>query len=155
MPVVCISGCFDPLYQSDIEYIQMIRKLGYQLCVIVLNDNQMRIMNQQPTQSEDTRLRLIRSINNVDFAVLSCDKDTILTNKTIELIHPDIHVYSLIDMLSFSEREALIRHHDKLNIILENVKHNRIYNTKPIITPTESTDRKNARRRFSLFKTIS
>lgn len=150
MPIICISGCFDPLYQSDLDYIQKIRRVGYQLCVIILNDKQLRLLGLEPSETEDKRLRLIRCIHYVDFAVLSCDTDTVLTIKTVELIHPDIHVYSLLDTISIKEREHLIDHHTTRGIILENVMHTPPVKGEPIINK-EPVDRQR-RTRFSLFK---
>ena len=120
------------------------------MCVIVLNDNQLRLLGLEPSETEETRLRLIRCIQYVDFAVLSCDKDTLLTKKTVELICPDIHVFSLLDTISIAEREDLIEHHTTRGIMLENVRHDRVKKGKKIIY-NEPVERRRPSG-FSLFK---
>jgi len=154
MPIICISGRFDPLYQSDVDYIQKIRRIGYQLCVIILNDRQLRLIGLEPSDTEENRLRIIRCIHHVDFAVLSCDTDTLLTKKTVELIQPDIHVYSLLDDLSIAEREDLIDHHTTHGITLENVKHDPVFRGEPIISKDPNDRHRPASAGFSLFKSF-
>lgn len=87
--LVCVSGYFNPLHCGHIEYFENSKKLGTKLIVIVNNDKQAILKKGSTFMNENERLKIIRSLKIVDFAVLSIDEDRTVC-KTLESIHPDI-----------------------------------------------------------------
>ena len=87
--IVCVSGYFNPLHAGHIEYFEKSRSLGTKLVVIVNNDKQSMLKKGSSFMTETERLRIIRSLKIVDFAVLSIDGDRTVC-KTLESVRPDI-----------------------------------------------------------------
>ena len=87
--IVCVSGYFNPLHAGHIEYFEKSRSLGTKLIVIVNNDKQSMLKKGSSFMTESERLRIIRSLKIVDFAVLSIDEDRTVC-KTLESVRPDI-----------------------------------------------------------------
>lgn len=87
--IVCVSGYFNPLHFGHIEYFEKSKQLGDKLIVIVNNDKQAIIKKGSSFMPEDERLKIIRSLRIVDFAVLSIDNDRTVC-KTLESIRPHI-----------------------------------------------------------------
>lgn len=87
--IVCVSGYFNPLHYGHIEYFEKSKQLGDKLVVIVNNDKQAILKKGSSFMPEDERLKIIRSLRIVDFAVLSIDNDRTVC-KTLESIRPHI-----------------------------------------------------------------
>lgn len=89
MKVVCVSGYMDPLHVGHLEYLERAKALGDHLVVIVNNDEQARLKKGRAFMPAAERLRLIRSLQMVDSAVIACDKDRTVC-ETLKMVRPDI-----------------------------------------------------------------
>ena len=89
MKVVAISGYFDPIHVGHLEYINMAKKLGDKLIVIVNNNYQCELKKGKPFMDEKDRVTIVSSIKNVDEVFLSIDKDKTVC-ASLEKIKPDI-----------------------------------------------------------------
>jgi len=87
--VVACSGYFDPIHPGHIEYLEMSKKLGDKLYVIVNNDNQASMKKGKPFMECKDRLKIVRSLACVDAAIEACDKDRTVC-ETLRIIKPDI-----------------------------------------------------------------
>lgn len=89
MKVVAISGYFDPIHVGHLEYINMAKKLGDKLVVIVNNNYQCELKKGKFFMDEKDRLTIISNLKNVDEVFLSIDEDKTVC-ASIEKIKPDI-----------------------------------------------------------------
>ena len=89
MKVVAISGYFDPIHVGHLEYINMAKKLGDKLVVIVNNNYQCELKKGKPFMDEKDRLNIVSNLKNVDEVFLSIDKDKTVC-KSLEKIKPTI-----------------------------------------------------------------
>lgn len=89
MKKVAISGYFDPIHIGHLEYIQMARKLGDYLIVIVNTDKQAALKKGKSFMCEDDRLEIVSQIKGVDEAFMSIDEDKTVC-KTLDLLKPDV-----------------------------------------------------------------
>ena len=89
MKVVAISGYFDPLHVGHLEYINMAKKLGDKLVVIVNNNYQCELKKGKPFMDEKDRVTIVSNLKNVDEVFLSIDKDKTVC-ASLEKIKPDI-----------------------------------------------------------------
>ena len=89
MKKVAISGYFDPIHVGHLEYIELSKKLGDYLIVIVNNNKQCRLKKGKPFMDEKDRLTIVSSIKWVDEVYLSIDDDKTVC-KSLEAIKPDI-----------------------------------------------------------------
>ena len=89
--IVCCSGYFNPLTVGHIEYFERSKKLGDKLVVIVNNDKQAILKKGSSFMPEDERIKIVRALRIVDFAVLSIDEDRTVC-KTLESVKP--HVFT-------------------------------------------------------------
>jgi cytidyltransferase-like protein len=87
--IVCVSGYFNPIHCGHIEYFQKAKQLGTKLFVIVNSDKQSILKKGYSFMTEQERLKIVRSISCVDFAIISMDEDRTVC-KTLRLIHPNI-----------------------------------------------------------------
>jgi glycerol-3-phosphate cytidylyltransferase/D-beta-D-heptose 7-phosphate kinase/D-beta-D-heptose 1-phosphate adenosyltransferase len=90
MKVVMTSGYFNPLHGGHLDLIENARSLGDKLILIVNNDKQQMLKKGKIILDEQNRLRLVRSLKNVDEAVLSVD-ETSAVSDTLAMIavqHP-------------------------------------------------------------------
>ena len=87
--IVCASGYFSPLHYGHVEYLQKSKDLGSKLIVIVNSDKQSHLKKGSSFMPEDERLKIIRSIECVDAAIIAVDDDRTVC-KTLKHIHPDI-----------------------------------------------------------------
>ena len=87
--VVVASGYFDPIHVGHIEYLELAKKLGDKLVVIVNNDWQATLKKGKPFMNEKDRLKIVSSLKCVDEVFLSIDKDKTVC-KSLEAINPDI-----------------------------------------------------------------
>ncbi len=89
MKVVAISGYFDPIHVGHLEYINMAKKLGDKLVVIVNNNYQCELKKGKPFMDEKDRVIIVSNLKNVDEVFLSVDNDKTVCN-SLEKIKPDI-----------------------------------------------------------------
>ena len=89
MKVVAISGYFDPIHVGHLEYINMAKKLGDKLIVIVNNNYQCELKKGKPFMDEKDRVTIVSNLKNVDEVFLSIDKDKTVC-ASLEKIKPDI-----------------------------------------------------------------
>ena len=89
MKVIAISGYFDPIHVGHLEYINMAKKLGDKLVVIVNNNYQCELKKGKPFMDEKDRVIIVSNLKNVDEVFLSIDKDKTVC-ASLEKIKPDI-----------------------------------------------------------------
>ena len=89
MKVVAISGYFDPIHVGHLEYINLSKKLGDKLVVIVNNNYQCELKKGKPFMDETDRVTIVSNLKNVDEVFLSIDNDKTVC-KSLEKIKPDI-----------------------------------------------------------------
>jgi len=89
MKVVAISGYFDPIHVGHLEYINLAKKFGDKLVVIVNNNYQCKLKKGKPFMDEKDRVTIVSNIKNVDEVFLSIDKDKTVC-ASLEKIKPDI-----------------------------------------------------------------
>ena len=89
MKVVAISGYFDPIHVGHLEYINMAKKLGDKLVVIVNNNYQCELKKGKPFMDEKDRVTIVSNLKNVNEVFLSIDKDKTVC-ASLEKIKPDI-----------------------------------------------------------------
>lgn len=73
--IVASSGYFDPLHIGHIEYLNLAKKLGDKLVVIVNNDFQAILKKGKPFMNEIERMEIVKALKCVDEVFLSIDKD--------------------------------------------------------------------------------
>tara|TARA_B100000212_G_scaffold270927_1_gene210372 strand:+ start:820 stop:1227 length:408 start_codon:yes stop_codon:yes gene_type:complete len=91
MKLVVASGYFDPLHVGHLEYLELAKKLGDKLIVIVNNDLQANLKKGKSFMSEQDRMKIVSSIKWVDDVFLSIDTDHTQC-KSIEKIKPHFFV---------------------------------------------------------------
>jgi cytidyltransferase-like protein len=92
MPVVAISGYFDPIHVGHIEYFKLAKDLAGddgKLIVILNNDKQAIMKKGKVFMPVYERKRILESIRYIDEVYISIDVDRSVC-KSIEAIHPDI-----------------------------------------------------------------
>jgi cytidyltransferase-like protein len=89
MKIVAVSGFFNPPHPGHLTYFQKARELGDVLVAIVNNDLQVKIKGSPPLLNENERLAIVRSLREVDFALLAHDKD-ISVAETLKYLRPHI-----------------------------------------------------------------
>jgi cytidyltransferase-like protein len=73
--IVLASGYFNPLHVGHLEYLEIAKKIGDKLIVIVNNDEQVKIKKSTPFMNQEDRMKIIRALKDVDEVFLSIDKD--------------------------------------------------------------------------------
>jgi len=86
---VVASGYFDPLHVGHIEYLELAKKLGDKLIVIINNDIQAQLKKSRSFMSEQDRMKIIGSLKCVDEVFLSIDKDKTQC-KSLKFLKPNI-----------------------------------------------------------------
>ena len=75
MKIIINSGYFDPLHVGHIECMELSKKLGDKLVIILNNDEQVRLKKDKPFMSENERKRIVESLKPVDEVLVSIDND--------------------------------------------------------------------------------
>ena len=75
MKKVAISGYFDPIHVGHLEYIELSKKMGDYLIVIVNNNQQCKLKKGKPFMDEKDRMKIVSAIQWVDEVFLSIDTD--------------------------------------------------------------------------------
>lgn len=89
MKKVAISGYFDPIHVGHLEYIELSKKMGNYLIVIVNNNHQCKLKKGKPFMDEKDRMKIVSAIEGVDEVFLSIDTDKTVC-RSLEKIKPDI-----------------------------------------------------------------
>ena len=89
MKKVAISGYIDPIHVGHLEYIELSKKLGDYLIVIVNNNHQCVLKKGKPFMDEKDRIKIVEAIEWVDEVFLSIDMDKTVC-KSLEAIKPNI-----------------------------------------------------------------
>ena len=87
--VVACSGYFDPIHVGHIECLELAKKLGDKLVVIVNNDKQAILKKGFEFMPLDERVKIVKSLRVVDDVFVSIDKDASVC-KSLEAVNPDI-----------------------------------------------------------------
>ena len=75
MKTVAISGYFDPIHVGHLEYIELSKRMGDYLVVIVNNNHQCKLKKGKHFMDESDRIKIIESIKAVDEVFLSLYSD--------------------------------------------------------------------------------
>jgi len=89
MKKVAISGYFDPIHVGHLEYIELSKKLGDYLIVIVNNNHQCKLKKGKPFMDEKDRMKIVSALEYVDEVFLSVDQDKTVC-KSLEEIKRDL-----------------------------------------------------------------
>jgi len=87
--VVAVSGYFNPLHVGHLDMIEMAKKLGDKLVVIINNDLQVELKGSVPFMLLADRVRIISALSAVDEVFISIDEDKTVC-KSLSKIRPDI-----------------------------------------------------------------
>ena len=75
MIIVATSSYFDPLHVGHLECLELAKKLGDKLIVIVNSDLQATLKKGKSFMNEKDRLKIVSALKCVDEVFLSIDKD--------------------------------------------------------------------------------
>ncbi len=89
MKKVAVSGYFDPIHVGHLEYLNLSKKLGDYLIVIVNNDHQCKLKKGKPFMKEEDRMAIVKALSVVDEVFLSIDEDKSVC-KSLEALKPNI-----------------------------------------------------------------
>ena len=86
---IAVSGYFDPIHVGHLDYLEMAKKLGDKLIVIVNNNNQCVLKKGKPFMDQVDRVEIVKCLKMVDEVFLSVDKDRTVC-ASLEILKPDI-----------------------------------------------------------------
>ena len=89
LTTVALSGYFDPIHVGHLEYLQLAKKLGDNLIVIINNNLQAELKKGSTFMDEKDRMEIVAALRCVDEVFLSIDTDKSVC-KSLEHIKPDI-----------------------------------------------------------------
>lgn len=86
MKVVINSGYFDPLHVGHLECMELSKKLGDKLIIILNNDEQIKLKKEKQFMPEEERKKIIESLKPVDEVFLSIDTKDKSSCKSIKAL---------------------------------------------------------------------
>ena len=86
---VAVSGYFDPIHVGHLEFLELAKKLGDNLIVIINNNLQAELKKGSTFMDEKDRMEIVAALRCVDEVFLSIDTDKSVC-KSLERIKPDI-----------------------------------------------------------------
>ena len=86
---VAVSGYFDPIHVGHLEFLELAKKLGDNLIVIINNNLQAELKKGSTFMDENDRMEIVAALRCVDEVFLSIDTDKSVC-KSLERIKPDI-----------------------------------------------------------------
>ena len=86
---VAVSGYFDPIHVGHLEFLELAKKLGDNLIVIINNNLQAELKKGSTFMDEKDRMEIVAALRCVDEVFLSIDTDKSVC-KSLEHIKPDI-----------------------------------------------------------------
>jgi len=101
--LVAASGYFNPLHIGHVRYLEVAKRLGDYLVVIINNDEQVKLKKSMLFMPEDERVEIIRALRCVDEAYISIDNDKEVCD-TLRMIKPHIFANGG-DTKGFTRRE--------------------------------------------------
>lgn len=75
MKVILTSGYFDPIHVGHIEYLELSKKLGDKLIVILNNDKQCAIKKGKAFMPQEEKKKILEALRCVDEVFISIDDD--------------------------------------------------------------------------------
>lgn len=87
--VVAFSGYFNPLHVGHIEGLELAKKLGDKLIVIVNNDKQAILKNGKEFMPFKERIEIVKALRCVDEVFPSIDEDRTVC-RSLAVVKPDI-----------------------------------------------------------------
>jgi rfaE bifunctional protein nucleotidyltransferase chain/domain len=87
--IIVASGYFDPIHFGHVEYLELAKKLGDRLIVIVNNEKQTKMKKGKEFMPCAERMKIIAALGCVDEVVESIDDDGSQC-KTLEMLKPHI-----------------------------------------------------------------
>jgi D-beta-D-heptose 7-phosphate kinase/D-beta-D-heptose 1-phosphate adenosyltransferase len=87
--VVATSGYYDPLHVGHLECLELSKKMGDLLVVIVNNDAQAALKKGKSFMPESERVKIIDGLRCVDYVFLSIDEDQTVV-KSLAAINPTV-----------------------------------------------------------------
>jgi cytidyltransferase-like protein len=87
--IVCCTGYFDPIGFHHLEYFKEAKEAGDILVVIVNNDVQAALKKGKAFMSATDRLKIVRALDIVDFAVMSIDTDRMICD-SLRMARPHV-----------------------------------------------------------------
>ena len=89
MKTVATSGYFDPLHVGHLECLELAKKLGDKLIVIINSDFQAKLKKGKSFMSQEDRMKIVAALKCVDEVFLSIDKDKTQC-ESLKYLKPDI-----------------------------------------------------------------
>ena len=89
MKTVATSGYFDPLHVGHLECLELAKKLGDKLIVIINSDFQAKLKKGKSFMSQEDRMKIVSALKCVDEVFLSIDKDKTQC-ESLKYLKPDI-----------------------------------------------------------------
>ena len=89
LTTVAVSGYFDPIHVGHLEFLELAKKLGDTLTVIINNNLQAELKKGSTFMDEKDRMEIVAALRCVDEVFLSIDTDKSVC-KSLERIKPDI-----------------------------------------------------------------
>ena len=89
LTTVAVSGYFDPIHVGHLEFLELAKKLGDTLTVIINNNLQAELKKGSTFMDEKDRMEIVAALRCVDEVFLSIDADKSVC-KSLERIKPDI-----------------------------------------------------------------
>tara|TARA_R110002020_G_scaffold393092_1_gene603360 strand:- start:13 stop:513 length:501 start_codon:yes stop_codon:yes gene_type:complete len=86
MRIGIISGYFNPIHTGHLDYIESAKQECGVLYVIVNSDKQVKVKGSEPFMDEDSRVRIVKALQAVNYAFISVDEDETVV-KSIEQIY--------------------------------------------------------------------
>lgn len=87
--IVVASGFFDPIHRGHIEYLQLAKKQGDRLIVILNNDKQCEIKKGRAFMPVEDKKAILEALECVDEVFISIDED-ISVCESIRAVNPHI-----------------------------------------------------------------
>ena len=86
MKIIITSGYFDPIHEGHIECLNLAKKLGDKLIVIINSDEQAILKKGKPFMNQKIREIIVYNLKAIDETLIAVDKDGSVC-ESIKLIH--------------------------------------------------------------------
>ncbi len=125
--VVLAFGTFDILHVGHIKYLESAKKHGSRLGVVIARDSSIiRFKNREPVINEKDRLKIIKSLKVVDFAVLGNEiKNARDKYKIIKKFMPDVVVFGYDQKVNLEDLRSWLKQ-NKINIKIIRIRYGHI-----------------------------
>ncbi len=96
LKAIIVSGYFNPIHKSHIEYFQNAKSFGEKLFVIVNSDFQRELKGSKEFQDEKERLFIVENLKSVDKCFLSIDRDRTVVESIKMIFNEFSNEYQLL-----------------------------------------------------------